>query len=159
MSLEDTEIKIGGTSFKGIYVAIVLSLATSLGGVFWSASSLYSRLEAVEAVSIPDVQPMQEEIQLIKQQLTDNDIATLSGKLATLGTNLATIMDQQEKLLEIKSDVSDLNIEIEAMKGIVAKAEVITEDSKELKKELKVFTKEINDIWTALDDMMSNPLR
>jgi len=70
MGLEDTEIKIGGTCFKGVYVAIVLSLATSLGGVFWSASSLYSRLEAVESITIPDVQPLHESLQLIEQQLT-----------------------------------------------------------------------------------------
>lgn len=159
MGIEDTEIKIGGTSFKGIYVAILLSLATSLGGVFWSASSLYSRLEAVEARKIPNVQPMQEEIQLIKQQLVDNDISQLQAKLATLGTNLETILDQQEKLLELKSELSTLEKEIEAMKGVVAKAEVITADNQALEDQLKIVGKEINDLWMAMDDLNSNPLR
>ena len=54
MALEDTELKIGNTSFKGVYIAILLSLATTLGGGVWTASSLYSRLTAVEAVEIPD---------------------------------------------------------------------------------------------------------
>lgn len=159
MGIEDTEIKIGGTSFKGIYVAILLSLATSLGGVFWSASSLYSRLEAVESIQVPDVQPMKEDIQLIKQQLVDNDISQLQTKLATLGTNLETILDQQEKLLELKSELSTLEKEIEAMKGVVAKAEVITADNQALEEQLKVVGREINDLWMAMDDLTSNPLR
>jgi small-conductance mechanosensitive channel len=158
MSLEDTEIKIGGTSFKGIYVAIVLSLATSLGGVFWSASSLYSRLEAVESITIPDVQPMQEELQLIKQQLQDNEIGALSAKLATLGTNLATIMDQQEKLLELKSELSTLSKEIEAMKGTVAAAEITTRDNEDIADRITVLTKEAEDLWEAIS-YLSNPYR
>ena len=52
MSLEDTELKIGNTSFKGVYIAILFSLATTLGGGVWTASSLYSRLEAVEAGTV-----------------------------------------------------------------------------------------------------------
>ena len=46
--LADTELNINGTSFKGVYVAILLSLSTTLGGGVWTASSLYGRLEAVE---------------------------------------------------------------------------------------------------------------
>ena len=158
MSLEETEIKIGGTSFKGIYVAIVLSLATSLGGVFWSASSLYSRLEAVEQRNIPNIQPMKEDLQLIQQQLLDNEIGALSTKLATLGTNLNTILEQQEKLLELKSEVSTLSKEIEAMKGTVAAAEVITKDNQDISDRIAVLTKEAEDLWSAVQ-YLSNPYR
>ena len=158
MGLEDTELKIGGTSFKGVYIAILFSLATTLGGGVWTASSLYSRLEAVESITIPDVQPMQEELQLIKQQLQDNEIGALSAKLATLGTNLTTIMDQQEKLLELKSDLSTLSKEIEAMKGTVAAAEVITKDNEDIADRIKILTKEAEDLWEAVQ-YLSNPYR
>jgi DNA repair exonuclease SbcCD ATPase subunit len=158
MGLEDTELKIGGTSFKGVYIAILFSLATTLGGGVWTASSLYSRLEAVESVTIPDVQPMQEELQLIKQQLQDNEIGALSAKLATLGTNLTTIMDQQEKLLELKSELSTLSKEIEAMKGTVAAAEVITKDNEDIADRIKILTKEAEDLWEAVQ-YLSNPYR
>ena len=59
MSLAETELTIGGTSFKGVYIAILLSLATTLGGGVWTASSLYSRLEAVESQKIPDIAPLE----------------------------------------------------------------------------------------------------
>ena len=62
MSLADTELSIGGVKLKGIYIAVVFSLATTIGGIIWSASSLYGRLETVEAVTIPDVAPIEEEI-------------------------------------------------------------------------------------------------
>jgi len=77
MSLEDTELKVGNVSFKGVYIAILFSLATTLGGGVWTASSLYSRLTAVEAVEIPDIKPLQKTIGLMQQQLTDNDVSQL----------------------------------------------------------------------------------
>ena len=159
VSIEDSELKIGGQTFKGAWIAVVLAIGSTIGGGVWTASSLYSRLESVEVRQIPDVQPMQESIQLIQQQLRDNDISQLSAKLATLGTNLATILEQQEKLLELKSELSALEKEIEAMKGVVAKAEVITADNQALEDQLKIVGKEINDLWMAMDDLNSNPLR
>ena len=105
MSLEDTELKIGGTSFKGVWIAIVLGIGSTIGGGVWTASSLYSRLESVEARVIPDVAPIEEKISLIETQLKDNNVAQLQGKLAELGTNLVTIKDNYDKMLEFKEEI------------------------------------------------------
>ena len=67
MSLAETELKIGGTSFKGVYIAILLSLATTLGGGVWTASSLYRRLQDLESRHIPDIKPLEEKILLVEQ--------------------------------------------------------------------------------------------
>jgi hypothetical protein len=139
MSLESTELKIGGTSFKGVWIAIVLGIGSTIGGGVWTASSLYSRLEAVEAQQIPDISP-------IKQNL------------ATLGTRLETLLSQQEKLLELNTDVSELANEIEAMKGTVAKAEVIIENTGDVNGKIKTLTKEVEDLWQGMD-YLSNPLK
>ena len=151
MSLENTELKIGNTSFKGVYIAILFSLATTLGGGVWTASSLYSRLEAVEVKKIPNITPLHESIQLIEQQLKDNDISQLSAKLATLGTNLITISSQQERLLEITTSVSKLEKDIETMRAIVAKAELVVEDVNKIKANWDTAKTEYDDIWQALD--------
>jgi hypothetical protein len=158
MSLEDTELKIGGTSFKGVYIAILLSLATTLGGGVWTASSLYSRLQDVEALSIPDIKPVQEEVALVKQQLVDNDVSQLKAKLAELGVNLVTIMEQQDKLLEIQTKVTDLEKDIETMRTTVATAELMTKDLEGLDDKLKTITREIEDLWQGMD-YLSNPLK
>ena len=158
VSIENSELKIGNQTFKGAWIAVVLAIGSTIGGGVWTASSLYSRLESVEARKIPNVQPMQEEIQLIKQQLLDNDVSQLQAKLATLGTNLVTITEQQEKLLELKSELSTLSKEIEAMKGTVAKAEIITNDMGDVDERLQTLNQEVLDLWRAADDL-ANPLR
>lgn len=132
MSLSETELKIGKTSFKGVYIAIVLSLATSLSGVIWTASSLYARLEAVEARKIPDTTEIQ-------------------NNLVKLGTNLDTIMEQQKKLLELKSDV-------DAMRTSVTQAEIITKSMGDVDERIKMIDTDINELWEALDYLSGNPL-
>lgn len=169
MSLEETELKIGGTSFKGVYIAILFSLATTLGGGVWTASSLYSRLESVESRSIPDIAPLEEQvitqnkellssIELIKQELSDNDVSQLQGKLATLGANLQTIIEQQDKLLLIDDNVDDLEKQIEGMKATVTKAELVTSKITGFENKINKHTREIEDLWSAMD-YLSNPLK
>ena len=139
MSLEKSELKIGNTSFKGVWIAIVMTIGTSIGGTVWTASSLYSRLEAVEAKKIPNISPLRE-------------------NLGTLGTRLDTLLSQQEKLLELNTDVSKLANEIEAMKGTVAKAEVIIENIGDVDSKITTLTKEVEDLWQGMD-YLSNPLK
>ena len=168
MSLAETELTIGGTSFKGVYIAILLSLATTLGGGVWTASSLYSRLEAVEALQIPDVVPIEEEvsrveaglaeqIKLIQQELIANDVNQLQGKLAELGVNLKTIAEQQAKLLTINEKVIELEKELESMRVTVTQAELMTKDLKDVDSKLKKIDTEIEDLWSGMD-YLSNPL-
>jgi len=139
MSLESTELKIGNTSFKGVWIAIVLGIGSTIGGGVWTASSLYSRLEAVESRQIPNITPLRE-------------------NLATLGTRLETLLGQQEKLLELNTDVSKLHNEIEGMKATVAKAEIIINDIGDTEVKFKTLTKEIEDLWQGMD-YLSNPLK
>ncbi len=175
MSLEDTELTIGGVSFKGVYIAILLSLATTLGGGVWTASSLYSRLEALEALDIPELGPLEEklltaeqdlkgEIELIQQELQVNDVSQLQGKLATLGVNLQTIAEQQGKLLSIQDKVISLEKDIEAMRSVVATAEMATNSMKSGQNDLQKMSDrlgrietEIDDLWSGMD-YLSNPL-
>lgn len=158
MSLADTELTIGGTSFKGVYIAILLSLATTLGGGVWTASSLYSRLEAVESQQIPDIVPLEEKILLVEQELEANDVGQLQGKLAELGVNLVTIKDQQASLLDIKTKVTDLEKEIETMKSTVKQAELITAKSEDIDKRIQAIGRDLDSVWEALD-YVSNPLK
>ena len=169
MSLAETELTIGGTSFKGVYIAILLSLATTLGGGVWTASSLYARLEAVESRSIPTITHIEEQaitdkqellsaIKLIEQELSSNDVSQLQGKLAALGVNLQTIVDQQAKLLLIDENVNSLEKDIETMKSTVAKAELMTNNLTKLDGQLKTIGREIEDLWQGMD-YLSNPLK
>ena len=158
MSLEDTELKIGGTSFKGVWIAIVLGIGSTIGGGVWTASSLYSRLESVEARVIPDVAPIEEKISLIETQLKDNNVSQLQGKLAELGTNLVTIKNNYDKMLEFKEDIAGLKQNVTEMQTVVKKAELVTEEIKEFEDDMKVIKREIQDLWDGMDELY-NPLK
>tara|TARA_R100001244_G_scaffold129080_2_gene100262 strand:+ start:41 stop:517 length:477 start_codon:yes stop_codon:yes gene_type:complete len=158
MSLAETELTIGGTSFKGVYIAILLSLATTLGGGVWTASSLYARLEAVEAKKIPDIAPIQKQILLVEQQLEANNVSQLQGKLSELGVNLLTIKDQQEELLGIKSEVTALEKDIETMRSTVKQAELITAKTEGIDERIQAIGRDLDQVWEAID-YVSNPLK
>jgi DNA repair exonuclease SbcCD ATPase subunit len=158
MSLAETELKIGGTSFKGVYIAILLSLATTLGGGVWTASSLYSRLQDLESRHIPDIKPLEKKILLVEQELQANNVSQLQGKLSELGVNLVTIKDQQSGLLDIKTKVTDLEKDIETMKSTVKQAELITAKSEDIDKRIQAIGRDLDSVWEALD-YVSNPLK
>ena len=51
MALEDLEVNVGGTSIKGVWIAIVLTFGSTIGGGIWAASQFFSQLsEQSEAV-------------------------------------------------------------------------------------------------------------
>ena len=167
MSLEATELNVGGLKLKGVYIALLFTIVSTIGGTIWTASTLYGRLESVESDKIEkkDINPIIEQVALVEQQLQDNDISSLQGKLAQLGTNLQTIMTQQAELLAIKERVVEAEKEVTDMKATVQSAKLIVEKVDGFNKQLNDFDakskkleREINDIWTAMDDL-ANPLQ
>lgn len=151
-------MKIDGVKFSGAQIAIVLGFVSTIGGGIWTASSVYSRLEAVESYEIPDTAPLHEDIAVMKQELEDNDVAGLQGKLATFGTNLKTIMEQQQKLLAIQERMVEVEKEMEAMKGVVQRAELKTKELESFEKEAAALKREIQQLWEGMD-YLSNPLQ
>ena len=158
MSLESSELTIGGQTFKGAWIAVVLAIGSTIGGGVWTASSLYSRLEAVEAVQIPNIVPLEEEVLLIKQELEANDVSKLQGKLAELGTNLVVIKDQQSGLLLIKQQVTDVEKSVTEMQTVVQKAEIVVKAVENFEGDIKVLKREIQDLWDGMDELY-NPLK
>tara|TARA_A200000159_G_scaffold72809_1_gene67551 strand:- start:1788 stop:2264 length:477 start_codon:yes stop_codon:yes gene_type:complete len=158
MSLADTELTIGKTKLKGIWIAIVITIGTSIGGTAFTASTLYSRLETVEARSIPNIQPLQESITLIQQELKDNNVSQLQGKLAELGVNLATIAKQQEKLLEIQTEVTELRQKVAEMESTVTQAKLLADNMSDLDSSIEHLKSEADSLWLAVD-YLGNPLK
>lgn len=177
MSLEEVELNVGGTSFKGVWVAVILSFTTSLGGGIWATSEFFSRLEQLEE-SVEDAVTQSEavltrfedfregwtdekktiisDVAVVRQQLDDNDISGLQGKLAQLGTNLQTIMERQSELLTLQEEVNDLEQKITEMQVVVQKAETATANANTISEALTRHQKEIDSLWEGLD-YLSNP--
>ena len=107
---------------------------------------------------IADKQELMSAIKLIEAELEANDVSQLQGKLSALGVNLATIAEQQDKLLLINDNVQDLEKDIETMKATVAKAELMTANLNKLDGRLNTISREIEDLWKGMD-YLSNPLK
>lgn len=159
MSLEGVELNVNGTSFKGVWVAIVLSMATSIGGGIWAASQFFARIDGIEgrldAIQVPDLTDLTDRISLVEQRLTDQNISGLQGKLSELGTNLEQIMERQKELLDLRDRVEEAEKESEKSAITVQNQAAIVEKYDD---EVKSLTREINDLWSAMD-ALSNPLQ
>ena len=159
MAIEDIELNVGGTSFKGVWIAIVLSMASTLGGGVWAASQFFARIDSIEgqlqAVEIPDITSLADRISLVEQRLNDQNISQLQGKLAELGANLEQIMEAQKELLDLRDRIASVEKSNgETLITVNAKMEAIGSVDDRIKK----IDREINDIWNGLD-AVANPLR
>ena len=149
--IEDAEVKVGGFTFKGWYIAATLPILGSLsGGIYYGYDTL-QRFYAVESgietvVSKSDsfdstAGKLSSRIQTIEQAVQDNDVRGLNTRLATVSTQMQTILEQQKELLDLRSQV-------ERSSGIT--------DS--LGDKLDKYQTEIDDIWKAYDSLVDNPL-
>jgi hypothetical protein len=134
MSLEETELKIGGVNLKGVWIAIVMSIATTLAGGIWAVAEFYGRIESVEAA------------------VSGN--SDTAEKLTVLGANLSTIMENQKELLDMRDRISNVEkVSVEndlIVKGFKEKVDGID-------KSFQKINREIDDLWKGLD-AAANPL-
>ena len=176
MSLEETEVNVGGVKFKGVYIAIMASIIGTISGGIWAVSEFYSRVgviddnlaqleETVSSISNDSIETMRatieaEQIKLtaIETKIEDNNISHLQGKLAELQTMLENISARQ---VEVLSDAK-------ASSDKVAKLE---KDWIEVRNEYKKmadgiqafettqgkFITELDNLWDGLD-AATNPL-
>ena len=135
MSLEDTELTIGGTKLRGVWIAIVMSIGTTVGGGIWATAEFFGRIEAVE------------------QAVSGN--GDTAEKLTVLGTNLATIMENKKQLLDLRDRIA----EVEKTTGendLLVKQ--FDEKVKAIDTNFSKINREIDDLWRGLD-AASNPLK
>ena len=134
MSLQDTELKIGGVNLKGVWIAIVISIATTLAGGIWAVAEFYGRIEAVESA------------------VSGNGEA--SEKLTALGATLETIMENQKELLDMRDRIAEVE-------KTSAENDILVNNFKEVVDGITArfdkIDREIDDIWRGLD-AASNPL-
>ena len=164
MALEDMELDIGGTKFKGIYIAILLSFATTIGGGIWAASEFVSRIgqlevsfeETVQVLS--KIEPLEIEMASIRTKIEDNDLGHLQGKLAELDTLLNGIKERQSEVL---TNASQSTAKVNAMEKdwieVRNEYKKMADAIKDFEKKVNNFKKEVDDLWKGLD-AASSPL-
>ena len=164
--MENIELDVGGTKFKGIWIAVLFSFASTIGGGIWAASEFFSRIEILEERVIEgqdvsgsweeDKKVLMSDLAVLQQQLEDNDVSSLQGKLAELGSLLGSIMERQKELLALQERLVQVEKDMTEITTVVAKAELITQNALQVKERIQKLEKEINDLWEGMD-YLSNP--
>lgn len=174
MALEDLEVNVGGTSIKGVWIAIVLTFGSTIGGGIWAASQFFAQLneqsEAVVAATTQAealatrfddlrdmnalrLQDMDKKLSNMEQAMTAADVENLQGKLAELGANLVQIMDAQQELLDIRDRIASVEkTSSETELRVSGKLEALSTIDERLKR----FERDMDDLWMAID--ATNPL-
>ncbi|WP_291812756.1 hypothetical protein [Limnobacter sp.] len=135
MSLEETELTIGGTKLRGVWIAIVLSIGTTLAGGIWAVAEFYGRIESVEAAVAGN--------------------GETAEKLTILGANLETIMENQKELLDMRDRIAEVEKTSVENDLLVKQFE---EKVNGIGSRFNKIDREIDDIWKGLD-ALSNPLQ
>jgi len=108
-------------------------------------NNLSSEIVALDSMLLTKSQELEAKlvsrIQTLEQAIADNDVRGLNQKLAQLSTNMTQILEQQKLLLDLRSQVD--------------KATTITDG---LGDTLDTLQTEVDDIWIAYDELVSNPL-
>ena len=174
MALEDLEVNVGGTSIKGVWIAIVLTFGSTIGGGIWAASQFFAQLneqsESVIAATAQSdalatrfndlrdansirLQDMDKKLSNMEQAMTAADVENLQGKLAELGANLVQIMDAQQELLDLRDRISTVEkTSSETELRVSGKLDSLSTIDDRLKR----FERDMDDLWMAID--ATNPL-
>jgi len=172
--IENAEVKVGGFTFKGWYIAAALPILGSLsGGIYYGYDTL-QRFYAVEsgiktvvqasskfsskATTInTNIQTLESEtnknIQALELNLSSRiqtlEQAVVDNDVRGLNTRLSTISTQMQNILEQQKVLLDLRSQVERSTGVT--------DS--LGDKLDKYQTEIDDIWNAYDSLVDNPLK
>jgi chromosome segregation ATPase len=172
--IEETEVKVGGFTFKGWYIAAALPILGSLsGGIYYGYDTL-QRFYAVESGIETVVQASSKfsskattintKIQTLESETNTNiqelelalssriqaiEQAVADNDVRGLNTRLSTISTQMQTILEQQKELLDLRSQVERSTGIT--------DS--LGDKLDKYQTEIDDIWKAYDSLVENPLQ
>ena len=84
---DETEIKVGGFTIKGWYIAAALPLVGSFSGAIYYGYDVVNRFWSVEQ-SVIEVLDATARIQALEQTIGDNDVANLSSQLSAISTNM-----------------------------------------------------------------------
>ena len=158
--MNDLELKIGKFTFKGIYIAIFLPIISGLAGGVWYVSDFYNRINVIDALANSNssyganINDIEARLSSVEQSINDNDISSLQGKLAELGTNLSLIMEAQKELMDLKDQFKDIDVVAKENKLLVESYE---SRIKELENKINLHQREVDDIWKGMD-ALANPL-
>jgi hypothetical protein len=138
---ETNGLRIAGFDVKGWWFAAAVPVLSAISGTIYVGYDTVNRFWAVEE-SVDGVLGVESRVQTLEQAIQDNDVRGLAPKLSAISTQMATILEQQKELMDLRSKVE--------------KAEGVTSG---IDAKLDKYSAEIEDLWKAMDDLIRNPMQ
>ena len=135
-----TSLRIAGFNLSGWAIAAALPVLSGISGAIYFGYDALSRFNAVEE-SVEPLLDLDSRMQAVEQAISDNDVRSLASALAQIQTQMATVLEQQRTLLDLRSRID--------------RSTAITDN---LGDDLDKLNTEVNDLWKAFDELSSNPL-
>jgi uncharacterized protein YoxC len=135
MADDEAELKVGGFTFKGVYLAAALPLLGSLSGGIYYGYDVVNRFWGVEE-AVTEVLDATSRIRALEQTIGDNNVSGLNTQLSQISTQMVNILEQQKTLLDLRSKVE--------------RAELITDG---IDDKLKQLQDDIDSTWNAIDEL------
>jgi succinate dehydrogenase/fumarate reductase flavoprotein subunit len=132
---DEAELKVGGFTFKGVYLAAAIPLFGSLSGGIYYGYDVVNRFWGVEEAVVETLDAISR-IQALEQTIGDNNVSGLNAQLSQISTQMVTILEQQKALLDLRSKVE--------------RAELITNGIDDKLKQLKA---DLDSTWDAIDEL------
>ena len=133
--MDDAEVKVGGFTFRGVYLAAALPVFGSLSGGIYYGYDVVNRFWDVED-AVNEVLAATSRIQALEQTIGDNNVSGLNTQLTQIGTQMINILEQQKTLLDLRSKVE--------------RAELITDG---IDAKIKQLQSDIDSTWDAIDEL------
>jgi hypothetical protein len=135
MADDEAELKVGGFTFKGVYLAAALPLLGSLSGGIYYGYDVVNRFWGVEE-AVTEVLDATSRIRALEQTIGDNNVSGLNTQLSQISTQMVNILEQQKTLLDLRSKVE--------------RAELITDG---IDDKLEQLQTDIDSTWDAIDEL------
>ena len=120
-----TEIEIGGVSFKGGKIFVVLSALSTLGGAAWGGFEFYNDYrnmkEQIQSYVAPDLSGFQEQLSVMEERMATMDITVEEARNYTRDakTDLRKDIDRIEAIVD-KTESRTKEVQTEAFDAIRA---------------------------------------
>lgn len=131
--VDETSFSVGGYTFKPVHFLVIGPVLSGIATSIYFGYDAYNRFLDVEA-NIGVVMEAEGRIQALEQTVGDNDVANLQAQLSSISTNMATILEQQRTLLDLRSAVEKATILTDGIDG-----------------KLQRLQNDIDSTWDAID--------
>jgi hypothetical protein len=135
MADDEAELKVGGFTFKGVYLAAAIPLLGSLSGGIYYSYDVVNRFWGVEE-AVNEVLDATSRIRSLEQTISSNNVSGLNTQLSQISTQMVSILEQQKTLLDLRSKVE--------------RAELITNGVDD---KLQQLQDDIDSTWNAIDEL------